>query len=251
MKKHKSTIILGVILVSLSILLHGLHYVIFDDMHHIMIFLLADIAFIPLEVFFVSLVLERVIEQRDHKQAMRKLNMLVGMFYQKIGNELLTLLVQSDTISKDESFAEISFKWEKEHYQRLVEMMEKHPHHVNVDAIDLLALRTLLNEHEGLVVSMISNPALIEHESFSDLLMSLFHLSAELNERELQDLSQEDLDHLKVDIERVYKHLSLEWAGHMHILQKEYPYLFLTSIKNNPYDKRDGEIIEREALAGY
>ena len=53
-KRTKETILIGSGLVILSILLHYLHVVIFKDVHHTMIFLFADIAFIPLEVFLTS-----------------------------------------------------------------------------------------------------------------------------------------------------------------------------------------------------
>ena len=46
-----------------------------------MIFLVADIAFIPLEVFFTTMILERVLERRKKEQDLEKLNMLVGVFY--------------------------------------------------------------------------------------------------------------------------------------------------------------------------
>ena len=46
MKNHKKLITLGISLIGLSIILHGLHFAIFRDIHHLMIFLIADIAFI-------------------------------------------------------------------------------------------------------------------------------------------------------------------------------------------------------------
>ncbi|WP_196000308.1 hypothetical protein [Clostridium sp. 1001271B_151109_B4] len=51
-KRTKETDLIGAGLVILSILLHYLHVVIFKDVNHTMLFLFADIAFIPLEVFF-------------------------------------------------------------------------------------------------------------------------------------------------------------------------------------------------------
>jgi 2-oxoglutarate ferredoxin oxidoreductase subunit alpha len=54
-----------------------------------MIFLVADIAFVPLEVFFVSLVLEKLIERQEEEKVDKKINMLVGLFYQEFGNEQL------------------------------------------------------------------------------------------------------------------------------------------------------------------
>ena len=57
MKKHKKeTILIGIGLILLSIFLHYLHYLTFKDLHHTLIFLFADIAFIPMDVFFTDFV---------------------------------------------------------------------------------------------------------------------------------------------------------------------------------------------------
>ena len=64
-KQTKDNIIIGAGLVILSLILHYLHVLIFKDAHHTMIFLFADIAFIPMEVFFTSMILERLLERRE------------------------------------------------------------------------------------------------------------------------------------------------------------------------------------------
>ena len=96
MKKNKDTIIMGSGLILLSIILHVLHYSIFGDAHHIFIFLLADLAFIPLEVFFVSLILERVIARQEARKIRSKTHMLVKLFYLEAGNDLLQVFSRAD-----------------------------------------------------------------------------------------------------------------------------------------------------------
>lgn len=81
-----------------------------------------------------------------------------------------------------------------------------------------------------------SNPSLLEHESFTDLLWAIFHLTDELSYRtNLQDLSAGDLMHLNADTERVLKELLLNWLCHMEFLQKEYPYLYQLEVHRNPF----------------
>ncbi|MGB3367380.1 MAG: hypothetical protein WBA54_07825 [Acidaminobacteraceae bacterium] len=60
--KNKGIIKTGVLPIGLSVILHYIHFQIFKDLNHIMIFLLADIGFIPLEVFFVSVVLDKMLK---------------------------------------------------------------------------------------------------------------------------------------------------------------------------------------------
>lgn len=252
MKKHKQTILLGATLIGLSVILHAIHYAIFRDLHHIMLFLVADIAFIPLEVFFVSVVLERIIEKRDERSITKKLNMLIGLFYQEIGNDILTHLASADDGLRDDNIdATINFNWDEYKYEKLSKCIMAHQYHVNMSKINLFELSEKLTLHKSLIVNLISNPTIHEHGPFSEVLMSLFHLADELKHRPIETLESSDLDHLKIDTERVYKSLSEEWVSYMSHLQVDYPYLFLTAVKNNPFDMRSGKIKEAEALSTY
>lgn len=252
MKKYKHTIILGSLLIGLSILLHLIHYLIFKDLHHIMIFLLSDLAFIPLEVFFVSVVLERIIEKRDERSIAKKHNMLIGLFYQEIGNFVLNHFVKADKSIHDTDFkAQIDFKWDASQYESLKNCIISHNFKIDMTLVNLLELDENLSLHKELIVNLISNPTIHEHGQFSEVLMSIFHLADELKVHELHRLQQTDIDHIQIDSERVYKLLSVEWVSYMSHMQIDYPYLFLTAVKNNPFDFRSSEVKESEALKTY
>lgn len=59
MKKYQMRFATG--LLFLTVILHIGHYMIFRDMHHMMIFFIGDIALDPFEVLLVTLVLDRVL----------------------------------------------------------------------------------------------------------------------------------------------------------------------------------------------
>lgn len=244
----KDRILLGTFLILLSVGLHALHFAIFKDMHHILIFLLADLAFIPLEVFFVSMVLDNLIEKREHSKIVKKINMIVGLFYQELGNKLLSIIVHADeNINSDD--ITVNYSWNSENYNLLKDKIKNHKHNINIDKINLADCESIIERSHNMITNLIMNQALQEHEKFTDVLMSVFHLSEELKQRPLKDLTVDDLEHLKFDIVRVYTNLSLVWVEYLQYLQEEYPYLFLTAVTNNPYDKRQRAVIEKEVLS--
>lgn len=248
MKKNR--FFLGLFLISLSLLLHGAHYVIFKDVHHIMIFLLADIAFVPLEVFFVSMVLDQMIEKREHQQVLKKINMIVGLFYQELGNKLLAEIVKGNDTTKLQNI-NVDLKWDDDKYSVLEKEINNHSFDLDLFKIDLDNLDNLISRYQQLVTNIITNPVIHEHELFTDVIMSIFHLSEELKQRPEGTRGEHDVAHLKVDLERVYKNLSLNWVEYLKYLQIEYPYLFLSAVTNNPFDNRERDVIEKELLSVY
>lgn len=80
-----------------------------------------------------------------------------------------------------------------------------------------------------------SNSILLEHESFTELLLALFHLYEELSKRNsLEKICEADYRHLAIDMERAYLLLLKEWLYYMKHLKKEYPYIFSLELRSNP-----------------
>jgi len=87
-------ITLAAIFIILSAFVYGLHYLIFRDVHHIFIYMVGDLAFLPLEVFLVVVLLERILTRRETRAKLQKLNMVVGAFFSEVGNHLLKSLLE-------------------------------------------------------------------------------------------------------------------------------------------------------------
>jgi di/tricarboxylate transporter len=83
MKNRRWQVLLSVGLVLLTAGLYGLHYFIFRDARHIFIYLLGDIAFLPVEVLFVTLIINRLLSRRDRRIKLNKLNMVIGTFFRR------------------------------------------------------------------------------------------------------------------------------------------------------------------------
>lgn len=63
--------------VALSGLLYFVHHLIFRDAHHIFLYLLGDLAFLPLEVLLVVIIIERVLAHPEMLAKLEKLNMVM------------------------------------------------------------------------------------------------------------------------------------------------------------------------------
>lgn len=250
MHKKQEFIKIGVILIILSIVLHGVHFMIFRDLHHIMLYLLGDIAFIPLEVFLVTLVIDRLLESRERENLMEKLSMLIGLFYQEMGLELLKTCAAADSeVSTLQKECHVTARWEEADYKKLEGILKQFHYKLDLDHVDLDALYRLLDSRKNLMVSLIANPSLLEHDTFSELLMSVNHMHEELTLRQAlnsEDGNRRDREHLRMDLERVYGHLAQEWLLYMKHLKMRYPYLFATAMVNNPFENRLRTEVERE-----
>ncbi|AKB28414.1 hypothetical protein MSSIT_1695 [Methanosarcina siciliae T4/M] len=123
--------------------------------------------------------------------------------------------------------------------------LKKYDYAVKADSLDLLKLRDFLEQRNDSLLRLLENPVMLEHESFSDLLMAVFHLKEELISREeLHGLPISDLEHLEGDIKRVYILLVYEWVAYMEYLKTNYPYLFSLSMRTNPFDREASAVVK-------
>ncbi|MCJ7444315.1 MAG: hypothetical protein MUO26_07275 [Methanotrichaceae archaeon] len=115
---------------------------------------------------------------------------------------------------------------------------------MDVAKTDLENIRIDLQMHRDFMLRLIENPLLLEHESFTTLLLAVFHLIEELTIRpDLSGLPESDLFHLSGDIKRAYGMLVNEWLDYMNYLRKNYPYLFSLAMRTNPFDQVSSPIV--------
>ncbi|MFG5873119.1 hypothetical protein, partial [Clostridium perfringens] len=200
-KQKKEFLMIGIGLIGLSLVLHYVHYLIFQDLHHTLIFLFADIAFIPMEVFFTTLVIDKLLEKREKEHLRDKLSMLIGVFFSELGTDILNTFVYADDnteiIAKE---ALVTKEWNKNEFKNLEKLVDEYEYDIDIKKVDLIALEKKLNAQKDLVINLITNPMLIEHEEFSDMLMSILHLREELSSRCSHELEDYEIQHLAKDI---------------------------------------------------
>jgi hypothetical protein len=245
-KDSESQLKLAAYLVGLSFMFYLLHFAIFRDFHHIMLYLIGDIAFVFIEVLMVTVIIHRALELRDKRARLEKLNMVIGAFFSEVGGKLLECLAEFDpginSLNDDLSMGNIS---QEKQFLIVSKWLDEHKFVIHTDNADWEEIKRFLINKREFMLGLLENPNLLEHESFTDLLWAVFHLTDELSLREDFDaLPHSDFQHLRGDMSRVYGELAHQWLNYMTHLKGSYPYLFSLAIRMNPFNKNASPIIQ-------
>lgn len=229
---------LGIILILLSGALYIIHYVIFKDSHHIFIYLLGDIAFVPIEVLLVTLVIDQLLKGREQRSLLNKLNMVIGVFFTEVGTPLLRHFSAFDTdLGRLKEKLKLDYNWSTKHFTEVKRYLKHMEHEVDSTHGSLGLLKGFLLEKRTFLLMLLENPNLLEHESFTELLWAVTHVSEELMNREdVYNLPVADYKHLSGDIKRAYVLLITEWLSYLHHLRQRYPYLYSLAVRTNPFN---------------
>ncbi len=236
----------GILLLCISLFMYAINYLVFHNIEHLEESTLFYLAYMPLEVIFVTLLLDQLLEMRDRRERLEKLNMVIGMFFSEVGINLLRYFAKCDknidsicndlivsSTSTDQQFVNISKK------------LKKYDYSIDITQMDMDNLKKFLVSKRSSMVQLMENPTLLEHETFTESLRAVFHLVEELDSRvSLHDLPNSDYTHLSGDMKRAYVQLVSEWLDYMKYLKNRYPYLYSLSMRTNPFDKDASPIVK-------
>jgi hypothetical protein len=227
-------------LLAVSVLLYAALFVLFRDrVADITFYTLLDIAFIPISALIVTLVINRLLEQREKEALLNKLNMVVGAFFSEVGTELIDRLVafdgDVDTVRPHLTFTNA---WGTSQFESARHAVTGHEAGVCIDAGDLDGLKRFLVGQRAFMLRLLENQTLLEHETFTDMLWAVFHLTEELAARaDLTAMPPADHRHVELDMARAYGRLLGEWLRYVEHLKTQYPYLYSFAVRTNPFDE--------------
>jgi hypothetical protein len=246
MKAYRWQILLGAALILLSAILYSIHYAIFRDTHHIYIYLLGDIAFLPVEVLLVTIIIHQLLSQREKKVILEKLNMVISSFFSEVGTRLITYFSDFDPkLSTIREHLIVKDNWSEQEFSGVSKYLKDYDYNVDISKVDLEGLRAFLLSTREFLLLLLENPTLLEHEPFSELLRAVFHLTEELEKREdMRQLPQTDYAHLAGDIKRAYTLLVQQWLSYVRYLKDNYPYLFSLVMRTNPFDETASPLVK-------
>lgn len=235
MNNLKSNGLLALIILVSSIGIYMLQIILFSSPRDTAFYLLQDLAFIPIQVVIVTLVFNKLLNSREKQQKIKKINVIITTFFIESGSKMIEEMSAFDAGFRDFSKT-ISMKDLSGPSTPLKKRIRDRDWAISAETGDLKRLKVFLVENKAFLLTLLENNNLIEHDSFTDMLWAIFHITDELQCREsLDDLPRTDLAHLSVDIQRAYKLLILEWVDYISYLNNDYPYLFSLEVRKNPF----------------
>jgi len=235
MKKHTAVIAI-VALFALSAVIYWIQFEMFHDPDTTEFYMLQDWAFLPVQIAIVTIVVGMIVSDREKKERMSRTRTLASAFFRDFGTDMIALMIGHAERSEClESLAAIDQNWTEKDFIRASEALKTADIKTNCTAEGFLEMKEPLLASKADLQAIASNPALLEHEDFTDMLWAIFHMIDELTLRgEMSDQTDADIAHLNVDLERALRGLLMNWVCHIEHIKSEYPYLYVIEAKKNP-----------------
>ena len=223
MKKRLNTIILVALLLSFSVIFLILQLVIFNKPSDTFFWIIQDLIFLPINIIIVTLVIGSLFKTREKNSKLLKLNILINEFFSEAGNSLIIsinpLIDNLDEIRNSVNTDKFTIEPK-----------------VNIPIMNenLTSIYKLLEEKKHFILGMFENGNILEHDSFTNMLLAIHHLLDELRMRpDLTALDKDDTLHIAYDVNRAYIQLAKEFISYMKHLKREYPYIHSIVIRKN------------------
>jgi hypothetical protein len=245
MRRQLNLLLIGVLLLGLSGSVLALAYRLFGKVQDIEFWMLMDVAFLPIQVLLVGIIVEGLLETRERRQLLHKMNMVIGTFFSELGTRLLGDLT-AGLADRAAVVGRLGVRadWTAADFRQAIDWAAAADFRFDPAKLDLPALKELLLAQRQLLVLLLANPNLMEHERFTDLLWSVSHLMEELAARpDLASLPETDRAHLAGDVKRVYGRLAAEWLRYGRHLQQAYPYIFSVVCRTHPLQEHPSPIV--------
>jgi len=188
---------------------------------------------------------ELMLLNRERRERIKKINMVLGVFFSEVGLQLLAVFSTYDPDADHlRQRLQITSRWTGREFRVAQQGIDRHSCTIDMTRVNLAVLRDLLAGRRNFMVRLLENPVLIEHESFAETLLAIFHLTEELSYRpDIDHTPEADAKHLAGDIGRAYQSLLNRWLYYMENLEEHYPYLFSLALRVNPFNPQATPVV--------
>lgn len=229
---------LALIFLACSAVIYLAQIMIFHKDEETFFLLFQDMAFLPVHTLLVVIILETLLKRFEHLSIMKKLNMVVGVFFIEVGSELLRKFTGFNKTGPDSlTMLQINSDWTDSDFTNAQKKIRETNFKIDAHSCHMGSLQAFFRDNRQSMIRMMENPNLLEHESFTDMVLAVLHLGEELVAREnLEITTEKDYLHLAGDMSRAYNALIIEWLSYMRHLKNEYPYLYSLAVRTNPFN---------------
>jgi hypothetical protein len=84
MKRNRWSLILAITLLGISALAYLAQIAVFHDARNTIFYMLQDIAFVPIQVLLVTMIVNELLTRREKLEMQNKLNMVIGAFFSEL-----------------------------------------------------------------------------------------------------------------------------------------------------------------------
>lgn len=236
MGKLRDNVVFAIILTGSSAIIYIIQNAIFHQPSQTEFYIFQDMAFMPFQALIATLVIDRFLKIQEKRKQIKKINVVISTFFVDAGvnimmamsrfnqnhNEVCKIIKIEEFIdNKGSSLKKVLGEFEYRFY-------------ANPSSLEDLAL--IMDKNKGFLLDLLENQNLLEHESFTDMLWAVFHVADELKTRgDLKRLSSAEINHISEDLLRAYTAMVIEWISYIIYLKDEYPFLYASAIRRNPF----------------
>ncbi len=225
------------LLLCASALLYAIHYLIFRDLHHLAIFGLHELAFVPLEVILVTLGLDQLVEKTHREEARSKVSIIETLYFNESGGTMLRYLTSFDPdAARLRELLQVTQDWRSSDFRQAIRQLKSYPFLLDLDRIDFFGLHYHLSQRHEYYRSMLENPALTQSEAFTEMIMKIYLLWEELDGRtNLYQLPEKDRNYLAELLHEIYRELTEYWLDNVYNHSIHNRFRLHRAIESNPF----------------
>ena len=225
------------LLLCASALLYAIHYLIFRDLHHLAIFGLHELAFVPLEVILVTLGLDQLVEKTHREEARSKVSIIETLYFNESGGTMLRYLTSFDPdAARLRELLQVTEDWHSSDFRQAIRQLKSYPFLLDLDRIDFFGLHYHLSQRHEYYRSMLENPALTQSDAFTEMIMKIYLLWEELDGRtNLYQLPEKDRSYLAELLHEIYRELTEYWLDNVYNHSIHNRFRLHRAIESNPF----------------
>jgi len=235
MKKSINTVLIVVFFIIISVVFFIIQTILFKNQRESLFLIFQDMIFLPFNIIFITILLGQIVGRRGKQVRLSKLNILINEFFSEVGNSIiLSFNAYVTNIDDFANLLDFSDNFTVKQFDKVIKMVPSASIIVKIQNNGLDDLLASLENSKSLLIRMLENQNILEHDEFTEMLIAVHHVLDELRNRDdLNLLTAKDANHLSYDILRAYPLLIKQWVLHMKNLKNDYPYMFSLILRKN------------------